>query len=77
MSEDPSKPHGGPKPPRREAVRRRATRVVLLLLLVGVVAAVLLLQGNPAQSTVLLGLFVCSSITLYLIEVWARTGKIR
>lgn len=62
---------------RRERLRRRATRVVLLLLVGGVVAAVFLLQGNPSQPTALLGVFAGSAIALYLIEVWARTGRIR
>ncbi len=62
---------------RRDKLRRRATRVVLLLLVVGAVAAVFLLQGNPSQPTVLLAVFAGSAIALYLIEVWARTGRIR
>jgi hypothetical protein len=62
---------------RREKVRRRATRIVLLLLVAGVVAAVFLLQGNQSQSTVVLGIFAGCAIALYLIEVWARTGRIR
>ncbi|KRB37042.1 hypothetical protein [Microbacterium sp. Root180] len=61
---------------KRERLRKRATRVVLLLLVAGVVAAVFLLQGNPLQPTVLLGMFAGCAIALYLIEVWARTGRI-
>ena len=58
-----------------ETVRRRATRIVLSLLLAGVLAATIFLQGNPAQPTVLLGLFAGCGPLLYLIEVWARTTK--
>ncbi|MCW3492915.1 hypothetical protein [Microbacterium sp. SSM24] len=62
---------------RRDTIRQRATRVILLLLVGGTIASAFLLQGNPSQPTVILGLFAGCAIALYLIEVWARTGRIR
>ena len=62
---------------KREKVRRRATRVVLLVLVGGVAAAVFLLPNSPSQSTAVLAVLLACTIALYLIEVWARTGRIR
>lgn len=61
----------------REAIRKRATIAVLSLQVLGVIGVVLVLPGVPSQPTVLLSIFAGTSIALYLVEVWARSGRLR
>lgn len=78
MNADAQMPHEQDGHPlqRRERLRARATRITFAALTIGIVLVALLMQGNPAQSTVLLSVWLISMVSLYLIEVWARKGRI-
>lgn len=68
--------HGNLLPP-REKLRARATRITFAALTVSVVTVAVFLQGNLAQPTVMLAVWLSCVVVLYLIEVWARKGRMR